>query len=171
MQPLITADRIRARIAGLAVEIHRDYLDGVHLIGVLKGSIVFLADLARALPGPATVDFIAVSSYGEGATWSGEVRALKELDDQIGGRDVLLVEDIVDTGRTLTYLLDLLRARAPRRVRTACLLDKPARRTTPVQIEYTGFTIEDVFVVGYGLDRADAYRNLPYIAVADPPLA
>ena len=178
MQPLIAADRIRDRIRELAAEIHRDHPDGVHLVGILKGSFVFLADLLRALPGPATVDFIAVSSYGRGTTSSGEVRLLKELDDQIGGRDVLLVEDIVDSGRTLAYLLDLLRPRGPRTLRTACLLRKPEQATASaarkrqagrVPVDYVGFEIGDVFVVGYGLDHADAHRNLPYIAVVDPP--
>ena len=140
----------------------------MHLIGVLKGAFVFLSDLARAIGGDASLDFIAVSSYGiEHDVSSGQVQLLKDLDSSIEGRDVVIVEDIVDTGLTLTYLQDILRARAPRRIRTACLLSKPSRRKVDVTVDYVGFTIEDQFVVGYGLDYDERYRNLPYIAVVE----
>lgn len=162
---LISADDIQRRVRELAADIHRDHPNGVHLVAVLKGAFIFLADLARAMPGDCSVDFIAVSSYGKGTVSSGQVQLLKDLDSPIEGRDIVIVEDIVDTGLTLTYLQDILKARAPRNVRTACLLSKPSRRKVNVQVEYVGFTIEDKFVVGYGLDYAERYRNLPHIAV------
>jgi hypoxanthine phosphoribosyltransferase len=165
MQILLSADEIQARVRALADDIHRDHAYGVHLVCVLKGAFVFLADLARALPGDCSLDFMAVSSYGTGSSHSGQVQLLKDLDTDIEGRDVVIVEDIVDTGLTLTYLQEILRARAPRNLRTACLLSKPSRRRVNVRVEYIGFTIEDRFVVGYGLDHAERYRNLPYIAV------
>ena len=132
---------------------------------VLKGAFIFLADLLRALPDTTTIDFVAISSYGKSIRSSGEVRMLKDLDTGLEGRDVVIVEDIVDTGLTLTYLQDILRARGPRSLKTACLLSKPSRRRVDVQVEYVGFTIEDRFVVGYGLDYAERYRSLPYIGV------
>ncbi len=162
---LISAGDIERRVHELASDIHRDHPNGVHLIAVLKGAWVFLSDLARALPGDCSVDFIAVSSYGKGMASTGQVQMLKDLDSPIEGRDVIIVEDIVDTGLTLTYLQDVLRARAPRHLRTACLLSKPSRRKVNVEVEYVGFTIEDRFVVGYGLDYSEKYRNLPYIGV------
>ena len=166
--PLLTADHLQARIAELAVEIRRDAPDAeLHFIGVLKGSVFFLSDLVRALPGACTLDFIAVSSYAGGTTSSGEVRMLKDVDRGLQDRDVIVVEDIVDTGLTLTYLQDMLRARAPRSLKTACLLSKPSRRLVDVKVEYIGFTIEDKFVIGYGLDFAEKYRNLPHIGVMD----
>ncbi len=165
MNVLISADDIQQRVRTLAEEIRRDHPDGVHLVCVLKGAFMFLADLARELRGDATLDFMAVSSYGTGTSSSGQVQILKDLDTRIEGRDVVIVEDIVDTGLTLTYLQNILRARSPRTLRTACLLSKPSRRTVDVKVEYVGFTIEDKFVVGYGLDHAEKYRNLPYIAV------
>jgi hypoxanthine phosphoribosyltransferase len=167
--PLITAERIAARVAALAAAIHADLPAGVHLIGVLKGSFVFLADLIRALPGPASVDFLAASSYGAASATSGEVRLVKDLDDGVAGRDVVLVEDIVDSGLTLSRLVAHLGTLGPRSLRVACLLDKPARRLAPVALDYVGFTIDDVFVVGYGLDHAEAWRHLPYIGVPGPP--
>jgi hypoxanthine phosphoribosyltransferase len=169
MQPLFTAERIRGRVTELATLIHRDHPDGVHLVGVLKGSFVFLADLMRALPGPATIDFVAVTSYGNQTTSSHRVQMLKDLDHSVSGRDVVLVEDIVDTGVTLSYLLNLLGSRKPRALRTACLLSKPSRLEVPVRLDYVGFRIADDFVVGYGLDHAEAHRSLPYIAVIDLP--
>ena len=165
VETLISTADIRARVQSLAGEIRRDHPDGVHLVCVLKGAFVFLADLARALENGVTMDFIAVSSYGDGTTSSGQVQLMKDLDSPIEGRDVVIVEDIVDTGLTLTYLQDILRARSPRSLRTACLLSKPSRRKVDVPVEYIGFSIEDKFVVGYGLDHAERYRNLPYIAV------
>ena len=165
VETLISAADIQARVQSLAGEIRRDHPDGVHLVGVLKGAFVFLSDLARALSNGVTLDFIAVSSYGQGSMSSGQVQLLKDLDSTIEGRDVVIVEDIVDTGLTLTYLQDILRARSPRTLRTACLLSKPLRRKVDVPVEYIGFSIDDKFVVGYGLDYAERYRNLPYIAV------
>ena len=161
----ISASSIQARVHALAEEIRGDHPDGVHLVAVLKGAFVFLSDLARALPGECSLDFMAVSSYGKSTKSSGQVQLLKDLDTDLEGRDVIIVEDIVDTGLTLNYLQEILRARAPRRLRTACLLSKPSRRKVNVKVEYIGFTIEDKFVVGYGLDYAEKYRNLPYIGV------
>ena len=165
MDVLIAAADIHERVKQMAQEIHRDHPDGVHLVCVLKGAFVFLSDLARQLPSTTSLDFMAVSSYGTSTKSSGQVQVLKDLDSSVEGRDVVIVEDIVDTGLTLTYLQDILRARSPRHLRTACLLSKPSRRKIDVKVEYIGFTIEDKFVVGYGLDYAEQYRNLPYIAV------
>ena len=167
MNVLLDADTIQARVRELAVEIERDYPDGenIHLVGVLKGAFVFLADLVRAMTPRVSLDFIALSSYAKSTKSSGEVRLLKDLDFGLEGRHVIIVEDIVDTGLTLTYLQDILRARSPKTLRTACLLSKPSRRQVDVTVEYIGFTIEDRFVVGYGLDYAERYRNLSYIAV------
>jgi hypoxanthine phosphoribosyltransferase len=165
MQVLIPAEEIHLRVRAMAQDIRRDHPDGVHFVCVLKGAFVFLSDLSRALPGPCSLDFMAVSSYGKSTKSSGQVQLLKDLETGLEGRDVVIVEDIVDTGLTLTYLQDILRARAPRNLRTACLLSKPSRRKVNVKVEYIGFTIEDKFVVGYGLDYAEKYRNLPYIGV------
>src|SRR4051812_5674176 len=164
---LISEADIHARIRSLAGEIERDYpsADGVHLVAVLKGGFMFMADLVRAMSDRVSMDFMAVSSYGKGTTSSGQVRVLKDLDSNLEGRHIIVVEDIVDTGLTLHYLQDLLRARAPRSLKTACLLSKPSRRQADVTVDYVGFTIEDHFVVGYGLDYAEKYRNLPYIAI------
>ena len=167
MTTLIPADQIQDRVRSLAAQIRADHPDGVHLVCVLKGAFVFLSDLARAMPGDCSLDFMAVSSYGARTKSSGQVQLLKDLDADLEGRDVVIVEDIVDTGLTLTYLQDILRARAPRNLRTACLLSKPSRRKVDVKVEYVGFTIEDRFVVGYGLDYAERYRNLPFIGVLD----
>jgi len=169
MNVLLDADTIQARVRELAVEIESDYPDGedIHLVGVLKGGFVFMADLVRAMTPRVSLDFIAVSSYAKSTKSSGEVRLLKDLDFGLQGRNVIIVEDIVDTGLTLTYLQDILRARSPKTLRTACLLSKPSRRQVDVAVEYIGFTIEDRFVVGYGLDYAERYRNLSYIAVLD----
>ena len=164
---MISAEQIQTRIVELARQIRADYPDNVHIIAVLKGAFIFMSDLVRHLEGSVSLDFIAVSSYAKGTTSSGEVRLLKDLDTTLDGKDVLIVEDIVDTGLTLTYLQDILRARAPKSLRTACLLSKPSRRLVDVKVEYVGFTIEDKFVIGYGLDFAEKYRNLPHIAVMD----
>ncbi len=155
----------------MAAELRRDFPEGLHFVAVLKGAFVFLADLIRQIDGPISLDFIAVSSYAKGTTTSGEVRMLKDLDHALDGKNVVIVEDIVDTGLTLTYLQDILRARGPRALRTACLLSKPSRRQVPVTVDYIGFTIEDHFVVGYGLDYAEQYRNLRHIAVLPSPPA
>jgi hypoxanthine phosphoribosyltransferase len=165
MDVLIAATDIHERVKQMAHEIQRDHPDGVHLVCVPKGAFIFLSDLARQLPSTTSLDFMAVSSYGTSTKSSGQVQVLKDLDSSVDGRDVVIVEDIVDTGLTLTYLQDILRARSPRHLRTACLLSKPSRRKIDVKVEYVGFTIEDKFVVGYGLDYAEQYRNLPYIAV------
>jgi hypoxanthine phosphoribosyltransferase len=165
MEILLTADQIHRRVAELAAEIRHDFPDGLHMVAVLKGAFMFLSDLARSMEGHVSLDFMAVSSYAKGTTTSGEVRLLKDLDTTLDGKNVIIVEDIVDTGLTLTYLQDILRARGPKSLRTACLLSKPSRRQVEVKVEYVGFTIEDRFVVGYGLDFAEQYRNLPHIAV------
>jgi len=162
---LLSAQQIHQRVAEIAAEIGRDAPGGVHLVAVLKGAFVFLSDLIRCMSGPVSLDFIAVSSYATGTTSSGEVRLLKDLDTTLEGRHVVIIEDIVDTGLTLMYLQEILRARNPRSLRTACLLSKPSRRRVGVDIDYVGFSIDDRFVVGYGLDHAEQYRNLPYIAV------
>src|SRR6185312_6700108 len=151
----------------MGVEIERAYPDGepIHLVGVLKGGFMFMADLVRAMSSRVSLDFIAVSSYAKSTKSSGEVRMLKDLDSGLQGRHIVIVEDIVDTGLTLIYLQEILRARSPKTLRTACLLSKPSRRQVDVKVEYIGFTIEDSFVVGYGLDYAEQYRNLSHIAV------
>ena len=167
MKVLLSAEQIRERVVALGSEIETDYPgeDEIHLVGVLKGGFMFMADLVRAMSARVTLDFIAVSSYQRGMRSSGEVRMLKDLDSGLEGRHVIIVEDIVDTGLTLTYLQDILRARAPRTLRTACLLSKPSRRQVDVKVEYVGFTIEDHFVVGYGLDYEEQYRQLPHIGI------
>ena len=166
---LLSSEEIAARVRALGAEIARDAAGtgGVHLVCVLKGAVIFLADLVRAVPLPCTFDFLAVSSYATGTTTTGEVRLLKDLDTALDGRHVVIVEDIVDTGLTLSYLQDILRARGPKTLKTACLLSKPSRRKVDVPVEYVGFTIEDRFVVGYGLDYAGQYRNLPYVGYVD----
>lgn len=164
---LLSPEQIQKRVSELAADIRRDCPGDLHLVAVLKGAFVFLSDLVRQMTGTVSLDFIAVASYATGTTSSGEVRLLKDLDVALDGRDVVIIEDIVDTGVTLTYLQDILRARNPRSLRTACLLSKPSRRQVDVAVEYVGFTIDDRFVVGYGLDYAEHYRNLPYIAVLE----
>ena len=170
---LFTPDRIHERVRQLGAEICAGYADGceLHLVSVLKGGVVFLADLMRTLARPATVDFVRLASYGSGRLPAGPPRLVKDLDDEVAGRDVLIVEDIVDTGRTLASLIDTVRVRGPRSLRTVTLLDKPSRRRVEVGIEHVGFTIPDRFVVGYGLDYAERFRHLPYIGVLDPPAA
>jgi hypoxanthine phosphoribosyltransferase len=164
---LISEQQIHERIRSLAAEIERDYPKGeeIHLVAVLKGGFMFLADLVRAMSTGVTMDFMALSSYGKETTSSGQVRVLKDLDSSLESRHVVIVEDIVDTGLTLHYLQDILKARAPKTMRTACLLSKPSRRTVDVPVDYIGFTIDDHFVVGYGLDYGEKYRNLPHIAI------
>jgi hypoxanthine phosphoribosyltransferase len=164
---LLSQDQIQKRVAELASEIRRDFPDDLHLVAVLKGAFVFLSDLVRHMSGQVSLDFMALSSYAKGTTSSGEVRLLKDLDTTLDGKNVVIIEDIVDTGLTLMYLQDILRARNPKALRTACLLSKPARRQVDAKVEYIGFAIDDRFVVGYGLDYAEQYRNLPYIAVLE----
>jgi hypoxanthine phosphoribosyltransferase len=165
---LIPAEELTARVAELGRQVREDYAGRTPvLVGVLKGAVVFLADLMRAIEAPCECDFIALSSYGASTRSSGIVELTKDLSMPIDGREVLVVEDIVDTGRTLTYLLRNLETRQPASVRVCALLDKAARREVPVSLDYVGFTIPDEFVVGYGLDYAGLYRNLPYVAVLD----
>ena len=166
---LLTEDQIQARVAELGGQLTADYagLDPV-LISVLKGSIVFLADLVRSMELPLSIDIMEVSSYGAATETSGQVRILKDLSNPIEGRHVIVVEDIIDTGLTLNYLLRYLREKGPASLRICCLLDKPARRLTEIPIDYVGFTIPDRFVVGYGLDYGERYRNLPYVGVLRP---
>jgi hypoxanthine phosphoribosyltransferase len=167
MQTLITQEQLQQRVLALAQEISKDHPNGVHMVCVLKGAFMFLADLVRAMTCEVTLDFMAVSSYGLSTRTSGQVRVLKDLDTALEGRSVVIVEDIVDTGLTLAYLQAVLRARGPRTLKTACLLSKPSRRQTEVAVDYAGFTIDDLFVVGYGLDSGERYRNLPYLAVVN----
>jgi len=168
MQILLSEEQIQKRVAEIAAEIRRDFPDDVHLIAVLKGAFIFLSDLVRHMSGKVSLDFMAVSSYAKGTTTSGEVRMMKDLDFGLDGRNVVIVEDIVDSGLTLNYLQEILRARNPKSLRTACLLSKPSRRQVVVPVEYIGFSIDDHFVVGYGLDYAEQYRNLAHIAVLQP---
>ena len=166
---LFTEQELKDRVAELAAQIDRDYAGKEPmLISVLRGSFIFMADLARAITLPCTVDFMAVSSYGSGTTSSGQVKITKDLSESIEGRDIIVVEDILDSGNTLSYLFRLLQARHPASVRLCTLLDKPSRRTKPITADYTGFTVDDLFVVGYGLDYAEKYRNLPYIGILKP---
>lgn len=163
---LISGRRIQRRIQALAKQIRRDFPDEpLHLVSVLKGGVFFLTDLARSIAGEVSFDFIAVSSYGKATRSSGQVRLTRDLDSSIEGRAVILVEDILDTGMTLQYLLKLFQHRKPKHLRVAVLLDKPERRIAPVRADYVGFSIPNEFVVGYGLDYAERYRNLPYVGV------
>jgi len=165
---LLDADTIRRRVEELGEQITRDYAGkDLLLVGLLRGAVVFLADLARCINLPVEIDFMAISSYGTRAESSGVVRILKDLDENIEGCHVLVVEDIVDSGLTLEYILNLLRARNPASLRVCALLRKQKADARPVQLDYVGFDIPDRFVVGYGLDYAQAYRNLPYIAVLE----
>ena len=163
---LISAEELRTRVTELGAQIARDYGTEVPvLVGVLQGAFLFMADLVRAIPSEITTDFIGLASYGGGNRSSGQVRILSDLSMSVEGRHVLIVEDIVDTGLTLHYLQDILRRRHPASLRTACLLSKPSRRKVDVKVDFIGFTIDDQFVVGYGLDYAEKYRNLPYIGL------
>ncbi len=166
---LFSEEQLAQRVKEIAARIDADYAGKEPLlVSVLRGSFVFMADLVRQITLPCTVDFMAVSSYGSGTTSSGQVKIIKDLSEPIEGRDVLVVEDILDSGNTLSYLLKLLEARHPASIRLCTLLDKPERRTKPVAVQYTGFTIPDEFVVGYGLDYDEKYRNLPYIGILKP---
>ena len=170
LEILIPADVLQARIKEMGAEIARDYAGKrPELICVLKGAMVFMSDLMRSIDIPVTVDFIAVSSYGKGMNTSGEVKIVKDLDEPLEGRYIILVEDILDTGLTLSYLANNFRARGATSVRIATLLNKPDRRRAQVDVAYQGFEIPDKFVVGYGLDYAERYRNLPFIAVLNQP--
>ena len=168
---LIGEQELQARIAELGVEISRDYAGrDLLLVGVLKGAVFFMADLMRELTVPCEIDFMAISSYGAGTDSSGVVRILKDLDINISGRDVVVVEDIIDSGLTLSYLMRSLKARKPATVEICALLTKPERREVEVPVAYVGFEIPNKFVIGYGLDFDERYRNLPYVAVLHPDL-
>lgn len=170
LEPLFSAEQIQTRIGELGAEIARDYAGrNPLLIGVLKGAVIFVSDLMRAIDLRLGVEFMAISSYGALLRTSGEVRIVKDLDVPIEGRDILVVEDIVDTGLTLSYLMANLHARGAKSVKLVALLDKHERRQREVEINYLGFSIPDAFVVGYGLDFAERYRNLPYIAILKDP--
>ncbi len=163
---LIPEDKVDERIAQLGEQISQDYAGKqVHLIGILKGSIFFICELAKRITVPVTMDFMSVSSYGAGTKSSGVVKLIKDLDEPINGKDVLIVEDIIDSGRTLSYLLNNLSSRQPNSIRLCTMLDKPERREVEVEVDYQGFRIPDEFVIGYGLDYDQRYRNLPYIGV------
>jgi len=162
----LTSEQIRTRVDEMGAQITADFPEGpIYLIAILKGAFVFLADLARAIDTPSRVEFIGISSYGRGKTTSGQVKMTKDLDVSIEGHHVLVVEDIVDSGVTLTYLMNVLRQRRPKTLHIATLLDKPERRLRPVEVTYVGFKIPDEFVVGYGLDFAEDYRNLRDICI------
>ncbi len=163
---LISKQEVEQKVQELADQINKDY-EGkeIHLICVLKGGVFITCELAKRLTVPVTMDFMSVSSYGDGQESTGRVKIVKDLDDSIAGKDVLIVEDIIDSGRTLSHLIDLLYTRKPNSIKLCTLLDKPDRRVTDVKVDYTGFVIPDEFVVGYGLDYAQKFRNLPYIGV------
>ncbi|HHT56043.1 hypoxanthine phosphoribosyltransferase [Herbinix luporum] len=163
---MISEEEVQKRIEELADQISKDYEGkSVHLICILKGSVFFSCDLAKRISVPVTIDFMSVSSYGNELVSSGRVRIVKDLDESIQDKDVLIIEDIIDSGRTLAYLVELLSARSPRSLNICTLLDKPERRVTDVKVKYVGFEIPDEFVVGYGLDYQQNLRNLPYIGV------
>ena len=165
---LLTEEEVTRRIGEVAAEISRDYAGRhVHLLCVLKGGVFFTCELAKRITVPVSLDFMSVSSYGDDTKSSGVVKIVKDLDESIENKDVIVVEDIVDSGRTLSYLLDNLRSRKPKSLRLCTLLDKPERRVKEVDVTYTGFQIPDEFVVGYGLDYAQRYRNLPYIGIVE----
>ena len=166
---LFTEEEIRQIVQDMGAKISRDY-EGKNLlmVSVLKGSVVFMADLMRAVTVPCRIDFMSVSSYGSGVKTSGVVKIIKDLDIPLSGYDVLIVEDILDSGMTLSYLLEILKARGPRSIRLCTLFDKPDRRKADVTADYTGAVVPDEFVVGYGLDYDEKYRNLPYLGILKP---
>lgn len=163
---LISEEQLKTRISELAKQIEKDY-EGKSpvIVCVLKGSVMFYTDLVRQIDLPLTVDFMSISSYGAGVNSTGEVKIIKDIDGKIGGKDVIIVEDIVDSGYSMNCLLKLFATRSPKSVRVCALLDKPSRREIPVPIDYTGFQVANEFVVGYGLDYAGLYRNIPFIGV------
>lgn len=165
---LLSEEKVDARIKAIGEEISKDYAGKrVHLVCVLKGGSFFMCELAKRITVPVSLDFMSVSSYGSDTKSSGVVRIIKDLDESLKDKDVIVVEDIVDSGRTLSYLLEMLRDRGPASLRLCTLLDKPDRRVIPVNVDYTGFEIPDQFVVGYGLDYNQRYRNLPYIGIVE----
>lgn len=166
---LIDKEQLAERVRELGEEISADYAGKeILMIGVLRGAVIFMSDLARAITTPVSLDFMAVSSYGASTTSSGVVRILKDLDEELDGKHVLIIEDIIDSGLTLNYLVENLKSRKPASLKLCTLLNKPSRRKAPVNVDYNGFTIPDYFVVGYGLDYAEKYRNLPFIGVLKP---
>ena len=168
---LITSEEIGARVHELDQQITNDYAGkDILMIGVLRGAVIFMSDLARAIKRPIDIDFMAISSYGLSTSSSGVVRILKDLDEVVQGRHILIVEDIIDSGLTLNYLVENLKSRKPASVRICTLLSKPDRRKVDVQVDYNGFIIPDYFVVGYGLDHAGKYRNLPFIGILKPEI-
>lgn len=168
MKVMISQDDLEKRIAELGAQISKDY-EGkeLHLICILKGGVMFMTELAKNLTCHTSFDFMSVSSYGNERASTGRIRILKDLDEPIEGRDVLIVEDIIDSGKTLYHLLNMLQVRKPNSLKLCTMLDKPSRREIEVPVDYTGFTIEDKFVLGYGLDYDQFYRNVPYIAVVE----
>ena len=168
---LYSEEDLKQIVRRMGAEISRDYAGkNLFLVCVLKGSFVFMSDLARAIDIPCTIDFLSVSSYGSGTSSSGEVQLIKDLTCPLGDKDLLVVEDILDSGVTLSFLLEMLSARHPRSIRLCTLLDKPARRKVDIKANYVGAEVEDKFIVGYGLDYAEKYRNLPYIGVLKPEI-
>ncbi len=166
IEVLLTEEEVDKRIQEIGDQISKDYAGKqVHLVCVLKGGVFFLCELAKRITVPVSLDFMSVSSYGGDTKSSGVVKIVKDLDESLTGKDVIVVEDIVDSGRTLSYLLEMLRDRGPKSLRLCTLLDKPDRRVVDVDVDYTGFQIPDEFVVGYGLDYDQKYRNLPYIGI------
>lgn len=165
---LISEEEVKRRVKEIGAKISEDYAGKeLHVICILKGGVFFMCELVKHITVPVTHDFMSVSSYGDGTVSSGRIKIVKDLDDSIEGKEVLIVEDIIDSGRTLSHLMQLLRARNPKSVRLCTLLDKPDRRVVEVPVDYTGFSVPDLFVVGYGLDYAQHYRNLPYIGVIE----
>lgn len=169
LKVLLTEEELKAKCAEMGAQITKDYQGkNLLLVTVLKGAVVYLADLMRHIDLPCSIDFMVVSSYGDGTETSGVVKIVKDLDQDLAGKDILIVEDILDTGVTLHYLKGLLQSRNPASIRIATLLDKPERRKVDLQSDYAGFQVPDEFVVGYGLDYAEKYRNLPYIGILKP---
>lgn len=168
---LVTEEELKSKVAELGAKISRDY-EGKNLllVSILKGAVVIMADLMRAVTIPCAIDFMQVSSYGSGTSTSGLVKIIKDLDADLSGRDVLIVEDILDTGVTLSNLVPMLKLRNPNSVRICAILDKPSRRKADIRADYTGFTVPDAFVVGYGLDYDEKYRNLPYVGILKPEI-
>lgn len=169
LRVLLSEEEIAAKVREMGAHISQDYKNSnLMLVTVLKGAVVFLADLMRQIDVPAEIDFMVVSSYGAGVKSSGVVKIVKDLDVPLAGKDILIVEDILDSGLTLSYIKELLQSRGPRSIRIATLLDKPSRRKVDLQADYVGFAVPDEFVIGYGLDYDERYRNLPYIGVLKP---
>lgn len=166
VEEMMSEEKVSARIRELGTQISKDYAgEKVHLICILKGASFFACELAKRITVPVTIDFMSVSSYGGSTTSTGVVKIVKDLDEPIQGENVIVVEDIVDTGRTLSYLLDMLKDRGPKSLKLCALLDKPERRVCSIEADYTGFRVPDEFIVGYGLDYDQKYRNLPYIGI------